>query len=120
MLWAKETAVTERLLGKALVCSLGLMLAGTALISALPFLIFLGFVCSPATAMGVYLRVVYSALIVVPVFVLFQVNAVAYLFASLFGVQVNYAGAMYGAANWIERKKPYREALDAFLRANNA
>ena len=119
-LWARETTVAEGFLGKALVCSLGLMLAGTALISVLPFLIFLGFVRSPATAMGVYLRVVYSVLVVVPVVVLFQVNAILYLFPALLGVQVNYAGSMYGAVNWIERKKLYREALDAFLRANNA
>ncbi|MGO8690239.1 MAG: tetratricopeptide repeat protein [Thermoguttaceae bacterium] len=105
---------------KALFCSLGLMLVGTAIISALPFLMMLGFIRSPATAMGVYLRVVYSVLISVPVFVLFQVNAMVYFFLALFSAQVNYDGALYGAAEWIERTKPYQAALEAALRASES
>lgn len=45
---------------------------------------------------------------IVPVLLLFQVNAVIYFVLALSGVRVNYDGALYGAVKWIERKKLYR------------
>ena len=86
---------------KAFFCWLGLMIMGTALMPVLPFLLMLGGAPQIVTA-------VYSMFIIVPVFVLFQVNAVVYFVLALFGVKLNYNGALYGAVKWIERKKIYQ------------
>ena len=104
-LWATETANAEGLVLKAFFNWLGLMIVGTAMMPILPFLLMLGGAPKIVTA-------VYSFFIIVPVTILFQVNAIVYLILALFGVKLNYDGALYGAVKWIERKKIYKATTD--------
>ncbi len=102
--WGRETLVAEGLIWKAFFHWLGLMIVGIAMMPILPFILMAG-------GAPKIVQAVYSFFIIIPVLILFHLNAVFYFVLALFGVVLNYDGAFYGAVKWIERKKLY-EATD--------
>jgi len=95
----------EGLIWKAFFHWLGLMIVGSVMMPILPFIIMLG-------GTPKIVQAVYSFFIIIPVLILFQFNAVMYFLLAMFGVSLNYDGALYAAVKWIERKKLY-EATDS-------
>ena len=97
--WGRETLTATGMIWKAFFRWVGLIIISA---TGIGFLIIL--------MSGDNKKIVpafYSILLVIPVLILFHLNAIVYLLLALLGVRPNYNGALYGAVKWIERKKLY-------------
>ncbi|OGN98909.1 MAG: hypothetical protein A2Y58_04585 [Chloroflexi bacterium RBG_13_51_52] len=94
--WGKETLQGEGHIFKAFFIWLGTMIV----IPILPIIHFLGGTPN-------LVRAVYSCFVIIPVMVLFQLNAIIFFILAICGVSLNYNWMFYGAVKWIERKQLY-------------
>lgn len=97
--WGRETVTTTGLIWKAFFRWVGLIIVSATGIGF--FIILLS--GDPRKTLQAF----YSVLIVVPVLILFHVNAVVYFVLTVLGIQLDYDRSFYGVVKWIERKKLY-------------